>query len=68
MTKLDVEYDEEISSKMQVAVLYAMLPKDLQERVLDKCAVNWKDTKEEKADEIYGKIREEVKNLSLIHI
>ena len=41
MAKLSAEYGEEVSAKMKVAVLYAMLPKDLQERVLDKCAVNW---------------------------
>ena len=40
MAKLSAEYGEVISVKMKVAVLYAMLPKDLQERVLDKCAVN----------------------------
>ena len=40
MAKLSAEYGEVISAKMKVAVLYAMLPKDLQERVHDKCAVN----------------------------
>ena len=64
MTKLHVEYDEEISAKMKVAVLYAMLPKDLQERVLDKCAVSWDGTKEGEAEKIYGKVREEVKNIA----
>ena len=32
MAKLSAEYGEEVSAKMKVAVLYAMLPKDLQER------------------------------------
>ena len=43
LVKLDIEYGETLSSKMKVAVLYAMLPKDLQEKVLDKCAVNCGD-------------------------
>ena len=37
--KLSAEYGEEVSAKMKVVVLHAMLPEDLQERVLDKCAV-----------------------------
>ena len=31
MAKLSAEYGEEVSAKMKVAVLHAMLPKDLQE-------------------------------------
>ena len=46
VVKLDVEYGETLSSKMKVAVLYNMLPKDLQEKVLDKCAVSWDKAKE----------------------
>ena len=64
MKKLQTEYTEEISAKMKVAVLYAMLPKDLQERVLDKCAVNWDSTKESDAENTYSKVREEIKNIA----
>ena len=64
MAKLSTEYGEDISAKMKVAVLYAMLPKDLQERVLDKCAVNWDGAKEGDAAIIYGKVKEEVKNIA----
>ena len=53
MAKLSAEYGEEVSAKMKVAVLYAMLPKDLQERVLDKCAVNWDGAKEAEAAAIW---------------
>ena len=49
LSKLSAEYGEVISAKMKVAVLYTMLPKDLQERVLDKCAVNWDGAKEKEA-------------------
>ena len=64
MVKLNLEYGEEISAKMKVAVLYAMLPKDLQERVLDKCAVSWDGANEKDATIIYGKVREEVKKVA----
>ena len=36
MAKLSTEYGQEVSGKMKVAVLYSMLPKDLQEKVLDE--------------------------------
>ena len=45
LIKLDVEYGETLSSKMKVAVLYTLLPKVLQERALDKCAVSWDKVK-----------------------
>ena len=46
MAKLSTEYGQILSAKMKVAVLYTMLPKDLQEKVLDECAVNWYETPE----------------------
>ena len=44
--------------------MYPMLPKDLQERMLDKCAVAWEGAKEEDAKLILSRIREEVKNVA----
>ena len=65
MAKLLSEYGEEISGKMKVAVLYAMLPKDLQERVLDKCTVNWDAGKsDQEAAKVYTQVRDEVKNIA----
>ena len=55
--KLSTEYGEEVSAKMKVAVLFAMLPKDLQEKVLDKCAMNWEWAKQEDAVTIYNKVK-----------
>ena len=52
LVKLHAEYGEKITSKLQVAVLYSMLPKDLQEKTLDKCAVTWGKTKENDAEGI----------------
>jgi hypothetical protein len=64
MKKLDVEYGETFTSKMKVAVLYNTLPKDLQEKVLDKCAVSWDRGKETDAAAIYSRVKEEVKNIA----
>ena len=64
MAKLSAEYGEVISAKVKVAVLYAMLPKHLQKKILDKCAVNWDGAKESEAVVIYGKVKEEAKNIA----
>ena len=64
LVKLSTEYGEKLSDKLKVAVLYGMLPKDLQERALDKCAINWDQTKESDATTILTKIKEEVKNVA----
>ena len=64
MVKLQVEYGQVITSKMKVAVLYAMMPKDLQEKVLDACAVNWDETSEQDAGQLYAKVKSQLKNLA----
>jgi hypothetical protein len=64
MTRLNVEYDQEISAKMKVAVLYSMLPKDLQEKVLDDCSVNWDGIQESEAADKFAKIKSNIKNLA----
>ncbi len=64
LVKLSVEYGQNLSNKMKVAVLYAMLPEDLQERVRDKSAVNWDKGKESDAGVILNNIKEEVKNIA----
>ncbi len=62
--KLILEYGGNLSKKMKVAVLHAMLTKHLQERVLDKSAVNWGTAEECDAGVILNKIKEEVKNIA----
>ena len=64
LAKLQAEYGENLTYKLRLAVMYSMLPKDLQERVLDKCAISWDGTKEQEAMMIFSKIREEVKNVA----
>ncbi len=62
--KLEVEYGETSSYKMNVAASYAMLPKDLQERVWGKCAVSWDTANESDAALILWNIKEEGKNIA----
>ena len=64
LAKLAREYGEVVSAKMRVAVLYSILPKDLQGLVLDKCVVSWEGAREEDAKLIFTKIRDEVKNVA----
>ena len=49
---------------MKMTELYEMLPTDLQEKVLDKCVVNWDKTKEQEAALIFSRVKEEVKNVA----
>ena len=64
MAKLSTEYGQEVSGKMKVAVLYSMLPKDLQEKVLDECAINWDATKESQANELFVKLKTSIMNIA----
>ena len=64
LVKLNVEYGQELSNKVKVAVLYAMMPKDLQEKVLDACAVNWDETTEGDAGKLYNKVKSQLRNLA----
>ena len=64
MAKLSTEYGQVLSANMKVAVLYSMLPKDLQERVLDECAVNWDETPEGEAAEMFTKLKGQIKNIA----
>ena len=58
------EHGQILSAKMKVAVLYTMLPKDLQEKVLDECAVNWDETLEAEAGVLFTKIKGHIKNIA----
>ncbi len=40
LVKLSVEYGQTLSNNVRVAVSYAMLPKDLQAKILGRCAVS----------------------------
>lgn len=53
-----------LTAKVKVAVLYAVLPKDLQERVLGECALNWGETPEQHARQLLARIKIHVKNIA----
>ena len=64
LVKLGAEYGQELTAKMKVAVLSGMMPKDLQDNVLDECAVNWDETTESEAGRLYTKIKATLRNIA----
>ena len=57
LVKLWPEFGQELTAKIKVAVWYGMLPKDLQDMVLDECPINWDETTEFEAGRLYTKIK-----------
>jgi hypothetical protein len=53
LTKLNTEYSQALTNKMKVAVLYAMLPMEMQDKILDACTVSWDGTNEGDADRTF---------------
>jgi hypothetical protein len=64
LVKLTTEYGQALTAKVKVAVLYGMMPKDLQEKILDECAVNWDQTTESEAATLLTKIKANVRNVA----
>ena len=64
LVKLGTDYGQELTAKMKVAVLYGMMPKNLQDKVLDECAVNWDETTESEAGWLYTKIKATLRNIA----
>ena len=64
LVKLTTEYGQTLTAKVKVAVLYGMMPKDLQEKILDECAVNWDQTSEGEAATLLTKIKANVRNVA----
>lgn len=64
LVKLNTEYGQAITAKVKVAVLYGMMPKDVQEKILDECAVSWDQTTEDEAATLLTKIKSNVRNLA----
>ena len=64
LVKLTTEYGQALTAKVKVAVLYGMMPKDLQEKILDECAVNWDETSEGEAATLLTKIKANVRNVA----
>ena len=66
MDKLLVEYGEVVSSQMNLAIVYWMLPAEMQEisRVLDRCSVQWDQVRDDEIDKKVKSIVEDVKNVA----
>ena len=64
LEKLATEYGETISSKVKLAILYGMMPREVQERLLDKCRVQWSTMKDEDVARTVVAVLEEVKELA----
>jgi hypothetical protein len=64
MSKLNTEYGQEVSGKVKVAVLYTMSPKDLQEKVLDECAVNRDATKKTEANKLFERLKMSIDSIA----
>ena len=64
LVKLQTEYGEVLSSKMRVAVLYSMMPKGFQEKILDACAVAWDGISEAGAGGLSEKVKIQIKNVA----
>ena len=58
MVKLGTEYGQEMT------VLYGLMPKDLQDKVLDACGVNWDETTESEVGRLYTKIKAQLRNIA----
>lgn len=63
MAKLNSEYGQQLSNKVKVAVPHAILRKDLEERVLDECAVNRGETPEKDAGILFSKVKVQINTL-----
>ena len=63
MGKLLIEHGESFSNKVKHAILYGMLPKEIQERALDKCSIQWNNVKEEVGQTVRA-IVEEAKSIA----
>ena len=64
LEKLGLEYGEVLTSKVRLAVLYGMLPREVQEKVLDKCRIQWSSLREEDVTRTVQSVIEEVKELA----
>ena len=64
LVKLGTEYGQELTAKVKLAVLLGTMPNNLQDKVLDECAVNWDETTEFEAGRLYRKIKATLRNIA----
>ena len=63
LVNLGTEYGQELTAKVRVAVLHGMMSEDVQDKVLDACAVNWDETAESEAGRLHTKIKVQLWNI-----
>ena len=64
LQKLAAEYGETLSSRVKLAILYGMLPREVQEKLLDKCRIQWSQMREEDVSRTVAVVLEEVKDIA----
>ena len=64
LEKLNLEYGEVVSPKVRLAILYGMLPREVQERVLDRCRIQWTSIRDDDLARTVQSVVEEVTELA----
>ena len=64
LDRLSVEYGEAVSAKVRLAILYGMLPREIQEKVLDRCRIQWSSLRETDVATTVQSVLEEVKEIA----
>ena len=64
IAKMHAEYGQRLTSRMKVAVMYSMMPRELQERISDACAVSWDKTDDTEAENMYTRIKGQLRNMA----
>ena len=64
LDRLSVEYGEAVSAKVRLAILYGMLPREIQEKVLDRCRIQWSSLRETDVSNTVLSVLEEVKEIA----
>ena len=64
MERLSVEYSEHVSGKVRLAILYGMLPREIQEKMLDRCRTQWSHLKDEEVAKTFRSIVDEAKDIA----
>ena len=62
LARLSSEYGQQLSCRIKVAVLYSMMPRDMQEKIIDACSVAWDQTTEKDATALYERVKSQLRN------
>ena len=66
LERLHIDYGEVVSNKVRLAILYSMLPREIHERMLDRCSMQWSSLREDDvAKAVLSMIDESKRNLQI---